>query len=246
MSTTLVTAGQVMDRVASLLNDPQKTDYTYVVQLPYLNMAIEEFSDMMAEANAPNSNLVSTHETKPPIILPVGKNVLVPEDYPGIAVSPPGTYQTYPNDLIEVQEIGERFAGDPGPFRRLPRKEFHTIYPTTNSLVFWVWELGVIRFNDDGANVPMEVELKYVFQGINYAANENSIIDFIGSRTYLSYKTAALCAQFIGENESRAQLLEDKADEALERTINIGNKGKQQIVTRHRPFRASYKMRGWV
>ena len=44
MSTTAVSAGQIMDRVANLLNDPNKTDYTYNVMLPYLNMAIEEFS----------------------------------------------------------------------------------------------------------------------------------------------------------------------------------------------------------
>ena len=32
MSTTSLTAGEVMDRSAALLNDPAKTDYTYVAQ----------------------------------------------------------------------------------------------------------------------------------------------------------------------------------------------------------------------
>ena len=46
---------------------------------------------------------------------------------------------------------------------------------------------------------------------------------------------------FIGENETRAGILEDKAEKALERITGINNKGKQQMMTRHRPFSASYK-----
>jgi hypothetical protein len=68
----------------------------------------------------------------------------------------------------------------------------------------------------------------------------------INSRSYLSYKTAALCAMFIGENESRAKILNDQADEAMERLEGISNKGRQQIMTRHRPFRAAYKSRGYI
>jgi hypothetical protein len=60
----------------------------------------------------------------------------------------------------------------------------------------------------------------------------------------LSYKTAALLSQFIGENESRAQLLNGEAELAVERMASIDNKGRQQMSTRHRPFRASYKARG--
>jgi hypothetical protein len=237
VSTTLVTAGQVMDRAANLLNDPNKTDYTYTVMIPYLNLAIEEFCDITSEANVPFSNLTSTNWSSTPIIIPVGTSFLLPPE----STSAP----KYPDDLIEIQEIGERNQGDVGPFRRLNRKEFQEILPITNSLRYWIWERGIIRFNPPGANVPMEVELKYVYQGIAYVANESSTINFIGSRTYLAYKTAALCAMFIGENETRADVLDKQADKAIERTINISNKGKQEIVTRHRPFRASYKARGW-
>ena len=237
MSTTAVAAGQIMDRVANLLNDPNKTDYTYKVQIPYLNMAIEEFSDLMSEANTPFSNLSSTNGVAAPIIVGVGVSwLLSPEDpTPGAA--------KYPPDLIEIQEIGERQQGDVGPFRRLPRKEFQEIFPIANSLLYWVWERGTVRFNPPGANTIMEVQLKYTYQGINYVATENDMITYIGSRTYLAYKTAAYCAMFIGENETRAAVLEDQAEKALERTIAISNKGRQQIMTRHRPFRAAWKAR---
>lgn len=242
MSTTSVTAGEIMDRVANLLNDPSKTDYTYAVQIPYLNLAIEEYSDHMAESNVPFANLSNRNWSDNPIIIPVGVSSIVPFDQSGVEQ---GTHPMYPIDLIEIQEIGERQQGSTGGYIRLPRKEFQDSgSPATNSLLYWVWERGIIRFNPNGANQPIEVQIKYIYQGITYAANENTIIVAIGARTFLAYRTAAFCALFIGENESRARVLEQEAERALERSMNISNKGKQQIMTRHRPFRASYKARG--
>lgn len=95
----------------------------------------------------------------------------------------------------------------------------------------------------NGASIDIEVQLKFIYQGVPYAANENSQIVAIGARTYLAYRTAAFCAMFIGENETRAQVLENAANQAMERAMNISNKGRQEIMTRHRPFRAGYKSR---
>jgi hypothetical protein len=261
MSTTQVTAGQVMDRVANLLNDPNKTDYTYAVQIPYLNMAIEEFSDLMAEANAPLTNLSSFHMAVAPIVVPAGLNYIVYPEYeqPGV---PSSHWPRYHPDMIEIQEVLERphvqkvapppppvggqglWAEDAayGTYRKLPRKEWCEVLPRTNSLQYWVYEASFIRFNP--ATIDMEVVINYIYQGVPYVANENSLINMVGSRTYLAYKTAAFCAMFIGENESRAAVLEGEAMKAVDRAIAIGNKGKQQIVTRHRPFRAAWKARG--
>jgi hypothetical protein len=259
MSTTLVLAGQIMDRVANLLNDPNKTDYTYAVQLPYLNMAIEEFSDLLSDAHSPFTNLTSYHQSLVPIVIPAGWNFLVSPEYKaGLAL--PSTradgtelFPRYPADLIEIQEIEERPKNlndlplgmehaEYGAYRKLPRLEFTEVRPITNSLQYWVWERGMVRFNI--CSIDMEVVLKYLYQGIPYAVDENSPINVIGSRTYLAYKTAAFCAMFIGENETRAAVLESQAEKAVERTISIANKGRQSIMTRHRPFRAAWKSRG--
>jgi len=257
MSTSAVSAGQIMDRVANLLNDPNKTDYTYAVQLPYLNMAIEQFSDLMAEANAPLTNLVSFHFSLSPIVIKAGLNYIVNPEF----ITPPGgtpdaDIPRLPPELIEIQEVMERpYTGwvvdptklqaesaDLGTYRRLPRKEFTEVLPKTNSLQYWVWENGTIRTNP--ATIDMEVIIKYVYQGVAYAAGPDTLIVMVGARTYLAYKTAALCAMFIGENETRAAVLEVQAEKAVDTAIAIGNKGRQQIVTRHRPFRAAWKMRG--
>jgi len=234
MSTTAVTAGQIMDRVANLLNDPNKTDYTYTVMTPYLNMAIEELSELMEESNNSPSNMT----TSSPILVPVGKNIITnSEDI---------TNPSYPDDLTEIQEVGERAAGSADPFFPLGRREFLQSFPPNQSLLFWIWENQQIKFNPNGALSPREIQLRYVRQGVPYVANENATITMMNSRSYLSYKTAAFCALFIGENESRAQVLEDQANKAIDRITAISNKGRQQIMTRHRPFRAGYKSRGGI
>ena len=232
MSSTALTAGDVMNRSAALLNDLARTDYTYAVQVHYLNMAIDELAESLEESNSSPSN-----KTSDPITMAVGKNKLTPLEN----IDTPH----YPFDLIEIQEVGERLGGSSDPFIGLSRKEFGTTLPANQSLLYWYWEDQCIKFNPSGAISIREIQLKYVSQALQIADTENSVIGTINARSYLSYKTAAFCAMFIGENETRAQVLEDQANKALERMTGISNKGKQQIMTRHRPFRASYKRRGY-
>lgn len=231
MSTTSLTAGEVMDRSAALMNDPAKTDYTYQAQLPYLNMAIDELVENLEESNSSPTNLTSSV-----IPLFVGQNKITPTEH----VDTPH----YPVDLIELQGVGERIAGSSDPFVPLGRKEFVQEFPANSSLLFWAWEDQIIKFNPKGATVIREIQLQYVRQAILQASSEASVIGTINARSYLSFKTAAFCAMFIGENEGRAGVLETQAEKALERITGINNKGRQQMAIRHRPFRASFKSRG--
>jgi hypothetical protein len=232
MSTTSLTAGEVMDRSASLMNDPAKTDYTYAAQLVYLNMAIDELVEELESSNSSPTNATSTV-----IALDVGKNKITPTEH---AETP-----HYPINLVEIQEVGERALGNTNdPFIPLQRREFLQGFPLSNSLMFWCWEDQCIKFNPYGASSPRDVQLRYVSQAILPATSDASIIGTINARSYLTYKTAALCALYIGEDTPRAQVLEMQADRSLDRIIGINNKGRQQFMTRHRPFRASYKARG--
>lgn len=233
MSTTSLTAGEVMDRSAALLNDPAKTDYTYAAQLPYLNMAIDELVENLEESNSSPTN----QTTSSPIVIPIGTNKITPIENP----VPPH----YPIDLIEIQEVGERMSGGADSFIPLGKREFLQAFPTSGSLLYWCWEDQQIKFNPSGASSPREIQLKYVRQAIQLAVTELSIIGTINARSYLSFKTAAFCAMFIGENETRAAVLEAQAEKSLDRITGINNKGKQQMVTRRKPFRSGYKARGW-
>ncbi len=231
MSTTSLTAGQVMDNAAALMNDPELTDYTYDAQLPYLNMAIDELVEMMEESN--NS---PTNRTSDPIEIAVGEYEITPAES--------ATTPHYPEDLVEIQEVRERLADTDDPFVLMNRREFMEAFPATSSLMWWTWENQIIKFNPNGATTDREIQLHYIAKNLTHAVNENSIIGMINARSFLSYKTAALCSMFIGENEMRAGILQKEAEKAAERLINLDNKGRQQMVTRRRPFRASYKARG--
>lgn len=220
-----------MLRAAALMNDPAMTDYTYVTMLPYLNMAIDELVENLEESNASPTN-----QTSAVITVAVGKNMLTPAES---LVTP-----HYPDDLVEIQEVSERANGTSDSFVPLARREFLQLFPASNSLLFWVWEDQNIKFNPLGATTIRDIQLLYVRQAILQAVDENSIVGTINSRSFLAFRTASFCSFYIGENENRAAALANDAERALERLDGINNKGKQQIMTRHRPFRASYKARG--
>ena len=217
-------AGQVMAGAADLLNDPDQTVYNAINMLPYLNMAIYELNEHMVESNFPVSNQVS-----PPYVVHPGENHLV----------------NLPIHLMDIQEVGERPLGSQGSFMSLPRREFPDIYPATSSLLFWCSLEQRVKFNPSGANVPLEVQLKYIRVPLQVAQDATTIIGTTDATMYLIYKLAAILAMFVGENETRSGVLNEQAEMSLERMIGISNKSRQQIMTRHRPFRASYKMRGY-
>lgn len=223
MSTVNLVAYQVIDMVASLMNDTAKTDYTYDVVLPYLNMAIAELNEHLEEGNVAITNQVSL-----PIPVKIGQGNII----------------NLPWDLVEVQEVAERQFGSDDLFRPLPRKEFTINLPPSNSLLFWAWIDQSVRFNPNGALSVMEVQLKYIRRPFKPAQEIQTIIGTVNAASFLMYKTAALCSMFIGENETRSGVLNEQAELALERIEGISNKAKQQIMTRHRPFRAAFKMRG--
>jgi len=238
MSTTSLTAAQVMDKAASLMNDTAKTQYTYVAQLPYLNMAFDELQESFELNNIPVTN-----QTTPIVILvPIGTIAIGPVDGVGMTVAP-----NYPIDLVEIQGLYERLAGSNEPFVPMAQREFlpHAIDNIpTEALQYWIFQDQQIKLI--GALTPREVKIDYIKAIFQDDLISCSIIGVINARSFLYYRTAALCAQFIGENENRASDLNSFAELALDRVTGIGVKGKQSIVTRRRPFMSSYKRRSFT
>jgi hypothetical protein len=124
------------------------------------------------------------------------------------------------------------------------KKEFLPHYlenVIVDSLIYWVWngqKLGFI-----GANTDRDVKVDYVASLFPDDVDENTVINVVNSRSFLSYRTGALCAKFIGENESRSIELNQAAIRAIDRSLGISTKGRQDIAARRRPFRASYRSR---
>jgi hypothetical protein len=230
--TTALRAKEVMERTASLMNDTARTTYTYDAVLPYLNMAIDELQEELQLRN-----MSPTNQSEIILTLTAGLDKLTPQED---AVLP-----HYPFDLVEIREIKERLAGTSDTFTKMNRRDFLNTRVPTSDLIDWCWENQYIKFYSGGATTNRDLLLEYVRQPLQMAQNENSLIGIINSRAYLAFKTAAFCARYIGENESRSNELHTNAGEALDRLLGIGTKGRQNMQTRRRPFRSSYKLRGW-
>src|SRR5438876_7385903 len=155
---------------------------------------------------------------------------------------PSGTTQCpLPSDLIEPQEVYERAEGI-DPFVKMTRKEYlpHYLGSTPlNQFIYYVWKNQEIRFPVSIRN--NEIKIDYLRQLFTTIVDENTQINIINAKTFLEYRTASLCAEFIERNLASSQSLNQYAILALDRTTGISIKGKQNIMTRRRPFRAGWK-----
>ncbi len=213
-------ASEVMNRAASLLNDTTKQTYTYAVQVPYLNMALDELQESLEEHSIAITKAVSTV-----LNLAAGDTVLT-----GL-----------PTELVEIQGIYERTTGTTG-WSPLKKSEF---LPVGLSPVSYLQE-----YTYQGQNIVFlaatqnkEIMIQYVGKTQDTIVDENSEITIINSKSVLTYRTAGLCAEFIGENPSRAQSLNGFAQMALDKMMGINVKGNQDLSVRRRPFMAGYRSR---
>ncbi len=234
MSTTAVTASQVMDLSAALLNDTARSQFTYAVQIPYLNMACEELSNECQINNIP-----STQQQAAAITVVAGQNRIVP------VTDPDGTLPKYPYDLIEIQQLWERQAGTGMEFMPMTKFDYIPHWwesdPPTSNLECWAWLSQEIRFGAFGATTDIEVKIDYIKTLFPSTITPNTVIGIIGCLDFLSYKTAGLIAKYSGENPTRADSLLEDANQKLWTLLGIGTKGRQSIAIRRRPFMAAYK-----
>ncbi len=216
-----------MNLSAAALNDTQLTIFPYSVQLPYLQMALSELQELLELNNVPVTNTVPVSIIVPTGILGIGGGNGQP---------------ALPAGLIEIQQLFERTSGTNQAYTEMTKCEFLPEYQVTwQSLIYWTWQEQTIKFL--GATSDREVKIHCIRAIMPDLTDATNPIDIINSKMFLVYRTAALCAQFIGENPTRATELNNDAAAALDRTLGISTKGRQSIAVRHRPFMASYKSR---
>jgi hypothetical protein len=229
-----LTAGQVMNKAAALLNDSARTVYDYTIQLPYLMMALQELREYFALNSIP-----VTQKTSTIINIPQGQTKIVYDD--GIVSGP-----TLPDDFVEPLQLWERQAGI-DPWIPMVRQSFlpHTLEGVeTTQFIIYTWNNQEIEVLP--ANRNNDIKMDYILQLFPDIQDETSTINIVNAQSFLEYRTAGLCAEFIENNPTRAQGLNNNAGLAMDRVTGISSKSKQAIMTRRRPFRAGYKKRGWV
>lgn len=231
MSTTTpqLSAGEVMDKAAVLMNDSAKQVYRYDIQIPYLQMALQDLRKKMEENNSPVTNETSVAILVPANVTRVGFTTAWPSRLPA--------------DLVEIQELWQRQSGV-NPYTQMTRMDFLPKYlegVETNFWNIWAWEGNEIRLLP--ANQDNEIKIDYVRSLFMNVTSENDQLSVINADSYLEFRTAALLAEFVGENPTRAISLNGQAEISWDLMCGIETKGRQEIYTRRRPFRAAWKGR---
>ena len=230
MAASDLTAAQVMAKSASLLNDTARTNYTYAAQLPYLQIALQELQEHFQLNDIPTVQLTSAI-------------ILVDAGFTEITYNAVFPFPALPNDLIEPSELWE---GDRGAtsFIPLTRKEYLPKRDTANNTQFGIYTWSNQKITLLPCVSDKDVKIDYIKQLFENIVDENSLINIVNARTFLEYRTAALCAEFIERNKTSSDALNVYAVLGSDRATGITIKGKQNISTRRRPFRSAYKRRG--
>ncbi len=219
---------------ASLMNDTAQTVYTDAAQLPYLNMALDDLQEIFELNNIPVTNEKSS-------ALTVAAGVTV------IAFS--GTTPTLPAGLIEIQQLWERTTGVI-PWVPMTRKEFIPNSREDQNItqfLIWSWIDQEIRLVESTASNDLKIDyIKSIFATPIAIGDIAVDLPIINVKQYLGFRTGALCAMFIAENETRAGVLNGEAELALDRELGIPIKGRQAITTRRQPFQSRYRRGGYV
>jgi hypothetical protein len=223
------TPASIIAKVAALMNDAPQDVYTNVACLPYFNMALSDCGTEFQLNGIPSSESFST----------------VIEVDAGVTTISFSTTPALPSDLVEIKEVWE-CQRDTDNWTPMVRKDFLPHYLENMQIgPFRIWSFTEEALNVPGSNQDNDLKLDYVrniFSEITIGTI-NINLSTLRIEGYLRFRTAAYCAYFIGENESRAQILADEATLALGKSLGISIKGRQAIRTRHRPFRAAYKQR---
>lgn len=238
MSAADVTGANVMDISASLLNDRLKQIYTYAAQKDYLRLSLQELRELFELNNIP-----VTQSTSAVIQINAGVTAII-YNAAGTPTNP-----KLPDDMVEPAQLWERTRGI-DPYIPMTKRDYlpHNLEGVLmTQFIYYVWEAQQIKVLPSNQNNDIKIDyVKQLFPDSGATVDENTSINVVNCQTFLEYRTASLCAEFIERNQSSAQALGAYALLALDRATGIGVKGKQNIFTRRRPFRAGYKKRGWM
>ena len=216
-----------MDRSAALLNDTARTIFTYTKQLEYLNTAYSELAEKLELNNVPVTNRTEA-------VIEVDAGV----DNIG------GDGPSLPDGLVEIQSVWQRWRSTTDSWTSIKKYDFLPPFlegnnQTTSVIPAWAWEGQIIKFI--ASNTDLDIRIEFIQNPFITLVDANSQITLINAINPLAFRTAALCARFIGENPTRADQLDMQAELAWDRMLGTATKGRQSITTRRRPFQANYK-----
>lgn len=217
-----LTAAEIMDESALLLNDSAKITFTYTVQTGWLKRAINEFSDELAVNSIKLLNRIQ-------VVAPVISTT---------------TTIPLPTDCLIPIKLEERALGSSDDFTYM--YEVDSISPNLSPQVsFRFWTFAGTLLNSvpvisvPNASTTREVRVTYErflpYAGVD-ASTDFSTSLTINSKRFLASKTAEFITRFVLQNDKRATELKDESAKSLYRLIQIWVRKNQSIPIRRSRF----------
>ncbi len=212
-----VTSGNIMDKAAILLNDKNKIEWTYTVLISYLSLSLDELELEYGNNSMPTlkevSGVVDVAASATPTVLATPADILVP-----IEVFERADGSTSESDWVKIQD-----------------KEWEDNKVPEATLGQYTWREEAI--NLPGCTTARELRIRYykkIADATSVLGTDNLTIG--NAVLFLSYRTAALAAEFGGEQKRRAESLNLYADEYLDKAISRDIKSTQGRPRRRKPF----------
>lgn len=210
-------ASEVMDAARAHLNDISGQVFNNTILLPYLVTAWETLQSEMQDNSLP-----TTMEVSSVLAITAGATTISGSSSPAL-----------PADFVEPISLHERPVGST-IWSEMTKGSVHPpssrLYP---ELFAWDWREDEIKLF--GATTDRQVLIRYI-KNLPSISGANTDLPVRGCKLYLGYKTAAEAAEDIGQNRTRADRLESKAEMELRKFINIRVKGNQGTPVRRRPY----------
>lgn len=215
-----IQVSSVLDRAAFFLNDVNRAYFTNSVLIDPFVAAYDDLREALMDNNVALLDSTSEEYTIALGVTNIGG--------PG---GPP-----LPTDFIAPYAVWERLAGSTNDYDILEKRQFlPKTSVLTNALTYWAYSKQIIKFI--GANTPRNVKIDYIANNLSIAEDPEEMINVFIAKSFLSYRTAALAAEYLGENPDRATTLNGNASRSIETIINTDVKNRQNIQTIRRPFR---------
>lgn len=210
----------VMDAAAALCNDTVKERYSYVVQVPYLQQAIDKVTNDLI--NAQVSNL---KEESAILSFPAGSTLINEVSVPALPV-----------DFLEPIMVEERRSGTTDTFVELDEAEWEPEEQQQETLRVYSYREGEYKFV--GATTNRDLKISY-YKTLAIITSEVSIIPGRTLAAPLGFLQAAYLSRYIGENYQRYNDLMRDYRDSWDAYIQIQIKRNQANPTRRPGYRES-------
>jgi hypothetical protein len=145
-----------------------------------------------------------------------------------------------PTDLVIPERMLERQSGSTSAEDYIPMQRCRVLPEETPTeiLRFWQFQNNIIKFVGSTADRGVILYYKKVMDNVT---EDDDAILLLQAQNYLVYRTAALAALYMGEDQERADRLNADADKSMELMLATSVKDNQSFPTRQRRYSSKFK-----